>query len=106
MIFVDYIHTACDGEGCAECNGTGMVGKCITVDQAPPKIRTLLECLPFAEQMQDARRPHRIGLRKLAQLTGMTPSRMSEIEQAHTTPTDDEKTVIREALAETWPREE
>lgn len=98
MIFVDYIHQSCDGEGCEECNGTGLVGECLSSNQLPPEIKQLLGCLPFAMDMQDARIPHRITLRKLSEKTGIGAARLSEIEHAHVSPTEDEKIKIQEAL--------
>ena len=103
MIFIDYKHEACNGEGCPECDWSGTVGECLPKGKLPPEIQTMLDCLPFAGDMQDARRPHRITLREVSQKTGIGAARLSEIEHAHVEPTAEEKNKIHEALHNTWP---
>lgn len=107
VVFIDYTCEACVGEGCEVCGGHGIIGKCIPASELLPALKTLLHCLPFAEDMQIARRERRritlrerrrITLRELSGLTGILPSRLSEIENARAEPTEGEQHSIRSAL--------
>lgn len=105
MIFLDYIHEACNGEGCEECHGSGMVGEIISSSEAPVVAKQRLDLLPFALDMQAARREPRITLRELSTATGIQASRLSEIEHAQLEPTVKEKIRIFKELAASWPEE-
>ena len=102
MIFLDYKHEACDGEGCEACNWNGLVGECVSGSEAAPEIKQILACLPFTGDMQTAKRESRMTLRELSSATGIPPSRLSEIEHAHTEPSEQEKSAIRNALGMSW----
>lgn len=95
MTFADLRHEACNGEGCVECDGSGVVGAYL--DELRPflKEKELPHCIPFATDMKAARLKSRILLYELFKATGIYPSRLSQIERAVTEPTEAEQTTIR-----------
>ena len=84
----------CSPITCTTCNGTGSVGSYEDVPELPKT-----EPTEFGIWMRKARERHGTSLIRLRDLTGISPSRLSEIERGAGEPvTEDEQRKIRDEL--------
>ena len=105
-VFIDRKCTDCDGKGhvtrgswccvCPTCNGMGSIGE---YREATPEEMNPYKPTEFGEWMQKARIHVEATYSRLAELTGLRISRLSEIERGKGEPvTEDEKAAIRAHL--------
>lgn len=94
MIFIDRQCPACHGDGCTECNGTGIIGSVIGVDVPTPQP----EPDSFDERMRAWRLEHGRTFRELSAETGILPGTLSEIENSRREPTEEQRKKIEELM--------
>lgn len=105
-VFIDRKCPECDGKGhrghgamrwiCPTCNGMGSIGES---REATPDEMKPYQLTEFGAWMQKARIHVETTYSRLAELTGIAPSRLSEIERGKGDPaTEDEKSAIRAHL--------
>lgn len=94
MIFLDRQCPACHGDGCTECQGTGMVG---SVGDMPVSMSRPEPC-SFAECMRAWRLEHGRTFRELSAETGILPSVLSGIEDGRQMPTEEQRKKIEEVM--------
>lgn len=94
MIFLDRQCPACDGNGCYQCHGTGMVGSVSGVDVHTPQP----EPDSFGEHMRAWRLKNGRTFRELSAETGILPGTLSEIENGRREPTEEQRKKIEELM--------
>ena len=94
MIFLDRQCPACDGNGCYQCHGTGMVG---SVSDMPVSM-SRPEPNSFTESMREWRLEHGRTFRELSADTGILPSVLSGIEDGRRDPTEEQRKKIENLM--------
>ena len=108
MVFIDRKCPTCDGSGlvfrknakwgnaCPRCNGMGSIGEC---REATPEEMKPYEPTEFGNWLQTVRIKYEVTYSRLAEMTGLRISRLSEIERGKGGPvTEEEKAAIRAHL--------
>ena len=84
-------HPSVSREVCPTCHGTGYIGSL----EETPEIR-FIHPTPFSELLRCMRIRKNLTVRELSLRFGMSPSRLSELENGLGTPTSEEEKTIRE----------
>lgn len=108
MVFIERKCHTCDGSGlvfrknakwgnaCPRCNGMGSIGEC---REATPEEMKPYEPTEFGEWMLKKRVKYEVTYSRLAELTGLRISRLSEIERGKGEPaTEEERELVRAEL--------
>lgn len=108
LVFIDRKCPDCDGSGlvfrknakwgnaCQTCNGMGSIGEC---REATPEEMKSYEPTEFGNWLRTMRIKYEVTYSRLAELTGLRISRLSEIERGKGEPAaDEEKAAIRAHL--------
>lgn len=99
--YVDSQCPRCNGVGhyphnpwhiCPRCNGTGSIGSFETM----PDILPQFQPTQFSKSLRVTRERRKLTLRELSCKIGVSPSRLSELENGLKTPTPEEEKTIRE----------
>ena len=94
MIFIDRQCSACNGNGCEQCQGTGTVGSCEEPGQSvPTPIPT-----EFGDGLRAWRLEHGKTFHELGAETDIPPSVLSEIEIGRREPTPEQRRVLEEIM--------
>ena len=112
MIFIDRQCPTCNGNGCEQCHGTGMIGD-VNMKDVPlwkhkeGKIRyahkkrgclTPLDIITFGFPLKCWRIDRGYTFRELGAKTGIPPSVLSEIEIGRREPTEEQRRVLEEIM--------
>lgn len=92
MIFLDRQCPACDGNGCYQCHGTGMVGSVSDMPMSRPEPNS------FAENLRAWRLERGRTFRELSAETGILPSVLSGVEDGRRMPTEEQRKKIEEFM--------
>ena len=94
MIFIDRQCSACNGNGCEQCHGTGTVGNC----EEPGQIVPTPVPTEFDDALRTWRLKHGMTFRELGAETDIPPSVLSEIENGRRAPTEEQRRVLEEVM--------
>lgn len=112
MIFLDRQCHACNGKGCSECHGTGIVGG-VNMKDMPlwkhkeGKIRhghkkrgclTPIDIITFGFSLRCWRLDRGFTFSELSAKTGILPGTLSEIENGRREPTEEQRRILEELI--------